>query len=82
MFADDAFRRWVPSGSTETDAVGRYALDKAWVAESTKVVTVVHAATPALDAGIDSVIALYQRRFKQESVGRVQSEVRSALCNG
>jgi Protein of unknown function (DUF3574) len=80
QFADDAFRRWIPGGSTETDAAGRYTLDNAWVAESTKIVTVVHVVTPAANAGVDSVIALYQRRFKQESVGRVQSDVRSTLC--
>jgi len=80
VFADDAFRRWMPTGLTETDAAGRYLADNAWVTESTKVVTVVHPAAPALDPGIDSVIALYRRRFKQESVGRVQSDVRSALC--
>jgi hypothetical protein len=79
-FVDDAFRRWIPSGSTEADAAGRYVVDNALVAESTKVVTVVHPAVPTLDAGIDSAIAVYRRRFKQESVGRVQSDVRSTLC--
>lgn len=79
-FVDDAFRRWIPTGSTETDATGRYVVDNASVAESTKVVTVVHPAAPSLDAGFDSVMVLYRRRFKQESVGRVQSDVRSTLC--
>ncbi len=79
-FVDDAFRRWIPSGSTEADAAGHYVVDDALVAESTKVVTVVHPAVPALDAGIDSVIAVYRRRFKQESVGQVRSDVRSTLC--
>ena len=79
-FADDAFRRWIPNGLTEADAGGRYLVDNVWVAESTKVVTIVHTGAPALNAGIDSVIALYRRRFKQESVGRVQSQVRSTLC--
>jgi hypothetical protein len=79
-FADDAFRRWVPSGLTETDAAGRYLADNVWVTESTKVVTIVHTGAPVLNAGIDSVIALYRRRFQQESVGRVQSDVRSTLC--
>lgn len=51
-----------------------------WVAESTKVVTVVHTGGPVLNAGIDSVIGQYRRRFKQETVGRVQSQVRSTLC--
>jgi hypothetical protein len=68
-FADDAFRRWIPSGLTESDAAGRYLVDNAWVAESTKVVTIVHPGAPALDSGIDSVIAMYRHRFKQESVG-------------
>jgi hypothetical protein len=79
-FADSAFRRWLPGGSTETDAEGRYLSDGQWVAESTKIVTVVHITAPVIDAGIDSVIALYRQRFKQESVGRVRSRVRSNLC--
>ena len=41
-FADTAFRRWLPNGSSETDAEGRYVADGRWVAESTKVVTIVH----------------------------------------
>jgi Protein of unknown function (DUF3574) len=79
-FADTAFRRWLPNGSTETGAEGRYVADGRWVAESTKVVTVVHVAAPVLDAGIDSAVALYRRWFKQETVGRVRSRVRSNLC--
>jgi Protein of unknown function (DUF3574) len=79
-FADTVFRRWLPNGSTETDALGRYVADGQWVAESTKVVTIVHIAAPVLDAAIDSVMALYRRRFNQESVGRVRSRVRSNLC--
>jgi hypothetical protein len=79
-FADTAFRRWLPNGSTEADAKGRYVVRGQWMAESTKVVTVVHIAAPVLDANIDSVMALYRRRFKQESVGRVRSRVRSNLC--
>lgn len=79
-FIDSAFRRWLPTGSTETDAEGRYVADGHWVAESTKVVTVVHIAAPTFDAGIDSVMGVYRSRFKQESVGRVRSRVRSNLC--
>jgi hypothetical protein len=44
------------------------------------VVTIVHIAAPALDADIDSVMALYRHRFNQESVGRVRSRVWSNLC--
>lgn len=79
-FVDEAFPRWLPSGSTETDAQGRYLAAGQWVAESTKVVTVVHLAAPTVDAGLDSVVALYRGRFKQEGVGRVRSRVRSNLC--
>jgi hypothetical protein len=79
-FADTAFQRWLPNGSTETDAEGRYVADGQWVAESTKVVTIVHIAAPVLDANIDSVMALYRRRFNQESVGRVRSRLHSNLC--
>lgn len=79
-FADTAFRRWLPNGSTETDAEGRYVADGRWVAESTKVVTIVHIAAPVLDANIDSVMALYRRRFNQESVGRSRSRLQSNLC--
>ena len=52
-FADRAFRRWLPNGSTKSDAEGRYVADGQWVAESTKVVTIVHIAAPVLDADID-----------------------------
>jgi hypothetical protein len=70
VFADSAFPRWAPEGSTEVDGVGRYVQGGQLVAESTKVVTIMHPVDAHLDAGLDSLVAAYVRRFHQESVGR------------
>jgi len=80
QFADDVLSRWLPSGSTTMDGEGRYSDGGRPMTESTKVVIVVHAAGTAAAAGVDSVIAIYRRRFKQQTVGRVTSSVSSTLC--
>jgi hypothetical protein len=81
VYADSVLTRWIPEGSTTTDAEGRYMDNGQSVAESTKVVTVVHRPGLGATAGVDSAIALYLRRFKQRSVGRVRTRVSSDLCD-
>jgi hypothetical protein len=79
-FADEALPHWFPDGSTETDANGRFISAGVTVAESTKVVTIIHPVNARAAASIDSVVAIYRRRFNQQSVGRVRWRVRSSFC--
>ena len=80
VFADSAFPHWVPEGSTEIDGVGRYVDGGRLVAESTKVVTVMHPTDPHLDAALDSLAMTYVRRFNQESVGRERRASAGISC--
>jgi hypothetical protein len=82
VFADSAFPRWVPGGSTEVDAVGRYLAGGRLVAESTKVVTIMHPIDPRVDAALDSLVGAYVRLFHQESVGRERTASSVVSCRG
>jgi len=75
FLADEITTRF-PSGLTTWEASGQWRDEHNVIErERTHIVQVVHPVSRDVEARIDAVIALYKKRFAQESVFRVRSDV-------
>jgi hypothetical protein len=74
-FEDDVLSPAFPKGYTVIDARGHWRGAGGPLAESSRVVVVVHAWGDAANQAIDGVIARYRSRFHQDSVLREHSNV-------
>jgi hypothetical protein len=88
MVSDSAWRVFVretltpafPEGATVWDATGQWrAPDGTLVRESSHVVELLHLVTPDVEQRVRRVIDDYKRRFAQESVLRVVTDVRATF---
>ena len=86
--SDSAWNRFVhevltpefPEGATIWDAAGQWrAPDGTFVRERSFVVELLHLVTPDVEARVQRVIDGYKRRFAQQSVLRMISEVRASF---
>ena len=69
-----------PEGSTVWEAAGQWrAPDGTLVQERSFVVELLHLVTPEVEARVQSVIAEYKRRFAQQSVLRMVTNVRASF---
>jgi hypothetical protein len=83
VVSDDAWRAFVaevvtprfPDGLTVLDAHGQYRAADGIHREETRVLLVVHRDDARAEAAIVEIVAEYRRRFRQDSVLRVDSRV-------
>ena len=68
-FVADEITPRFPAGLTVVSASGQWrGADHRVVSEQSRVVEIVHDGSAALDLGVAEIVALYKRRFKQDSV--------------
>jgi len=88
VVSDSAWTRFVhevvtpafPEGSTVWDAAGQWrSPDGAVVRERSFVVELLHLVTPDVERRVQSVMAEYKRRFAQQSVLRMVTNVRASF---
>ena len=88
MVSDSAWRMFVqetvtpafPEGATVWEAAGQWrAPDGTLVRERSFVVELLHPATPEVEARIRQVIDDYKRRFAQQAVLRMVTDVRASF---
>lgn len=71
-FVDTAITPRFPDGLSIVDAAGQYRMSSgALQKERTKIVLIVHPASPALDSSLVAICRSYARSFDQESVMKV-----------
>src|SRR5688500_17744361 len=80
VFAREILAPAVPGGSTAWDPAGQWrAPDGSLVHERSFVVELLHLVTPDVERRVTHVIDEYKRRFAQQSVLRVVTNVRATL---
>jgi hypothetical protein len=80
VFARDVLAPAFPEGSTAWDAAGQWrAPDGSFVNERSFVVELLHLVTPDVERRVTTVIEEYKRRFAQQAVLRVVTEVRASF---